>query len=315
MQGSDRWNTQHGHTANKQLTAPSPPSYQQLSLRRGKASLPCSLLEGTVGAITYESCWDISAWLSLEECTALPAHPAPSDPGQPPVPATSLPFIKSSCPQPNPLTLSLSYYSIFKLMPGQAWDRRKLTLGRGSSLHSASYHLKHCSLPFSHSICRGDTGSTTITASITQAQALRTHLCWWGGKPPSLGSPLLGRLQGPQEIPPAVLGFTPKTASWELTGSSFRAACTLAGTFWSPQFWSKKPGGIWLLVGSTGDTHTLGELRGAGVGRRQGCGQDKECHNTHSDQYGGHFLPVSLWGSWNTSLSQDLCEDEQTPRP
>lgn len=268
-----------------------------------------------MGAITYESCWDISAWLSLEECTALPAHPAPSDPGQPPAPATSLPFIKSSCPQPNPLTVSLSYYSIFKLMPGQAWDRRKLTLGRGSSLHSASYHLKHCSLPFSHSICRGDTGSTTITASITQAQALSTHLCWWGGKSPPLGSPLLGRLQGPQEIPPAVLGFTPKTASWELTGSSSRAACTLTRTFWGPQFWSKKPGGIWLLVGRTGDIHTLGELRGAGVGRRQGYGQDKECHNTHSYQYGGHFLPVSLWGSWNTSLSQDLCEYEQTPRP
>lgn len=67
-----------------------------------------------------------------------------------PAPGTSLPFVKPSCPQPNPLTLSLSCYSIFKLMPGQAWDRRKLTLRRGSSLHNASYHLKHRSLPFSH---------------------------------------------------------------------------------------------------------------------------------------------------------------------
>lgn len=41
-------------------------------------------------------------------------HLLPSDPVQPPASATSLPFIKSSCPQPNPLTLSLSHYSMFK---------------------------------------------------------------------------------------------------------------------------------------------------------------------------------------------------------
>lgn len=170
------WNVGHGHAANKQLTAPSPPSHQPLSLRREKASLPCSL-PGVGGYHGYHhsGTWDTSRWLGLEECTALPAYPAPSDPVQPPAPATSLPFIKSSCPQPNPLTLSLSHYSIFKLMPGQVSDRRKLTLARGSSLHNASYHLKHSSLPFSHSTCREDTGSTTITASITQAQALSTN--------------------------------------------------------------------------------------------------------------------------------------------
>lgn len=168
---------QHGHAANKQLTAPSLPSRQQLSLRREKASLPHSLpgLGGYHG-YHHSGTWDTSGWLGLEECTALPARPAPSDPVQPPAPATSLPFVKSSCPQPNPLTLSLSHYNIFKLMPGQAWDRRKLTLGRGSSLHNASYHLKHFSLPFSHSTCRGDTRSTTITVSITRVQALSTHI-------------------------------------------------------------------------------------------------------------------------------------------
>lgn len=57
----------------------------------------------------HSGSWDISARLSLEECMALSAHP-----GQPPVPATSLPFVKSSCPQPilpcspSPITASLN---------------------------------------------------------------------------------------------------------------------------------------------------------------------------------------------------------------
>lgn len=51
------------------------------------------------------------------------------------------------------------------------------------------------------------------------------------------------------------------------------------------------------------------------MGKRQGCGQNEGCHNTHPDQCRGHFLPVSLWGSCNTPLSEDLCEGEQTPRP
>lgn len=103
----------------------------------GKSFSPTFPVGGYHGC-HHSGSWDIPAWLSLEECMALSAHPAPSDPGQPPVPATSLPFVKSSCPRPNPLILSLSHYSIFKLMPGQAWDRRKLTLGRESSLHNAS---------------------------------------------------------------------------------------------------------------------------------------------------------------------------------
>lgn len=78
-------------------------------------------------------------------------------------------------------------------------------------------------------------------------------LVGWHIPPPS--SPLL---QGPHETPPAVLGFTPKPASWELSGSTSRAACTLAGTLCGPQFWSKKSGRIWLLVGSTCDTQNLG---------------------------------------------------------
>lgn len=48
------------------------------------------------------------------------------------------------------------------------------------------------------------------------------------------------------------------------------------------------------------------------MGRRQGCGQNKGCYNIHPDLYRGHFLPLSLWGSWNTSLSEDLCEGEQS---
>lgn len=76
-----------------------------------------------------------------------------------------------------------------------------------------------------------DTGSTTITASITL-------LVGWQVPPPD--SPLLGRLQGPQEIQPAVLGFTPKTSHLGTHWNSSRAARTLAGTLWGPQFWSKK---------------------------------------------------------------------------
>lgn len=58
-------------------------------------------------------------------------HRMPLSPALSPAPATSFPFVKSSCSQPNPLRLPLSLCSIFKLMPGRAWDRRKLTLGRG----------------------------------------------------------------------------------------------------------------------------------------------------------------------------------------
>lgn len=151
-----------------------------------------------------------------------------------PDPATSLPFVKSSCPQPNPLMLSLSHYSIFKLMPGQAWDRRKLTLGNGSSLHNASYHLKHCSLPFSHSICRGDTGSTTITVSITQAQALSTHLCWWGGKSPLRAALYLGGCKVPRRDCQLCLGLHQKQPAGTSMGAVPELPAPLLGHFGVP---------------------------------------------------------------------------------
>lgn len=176
MQSTDRWNTQHGHTENEQLTALSPPSHQQLSLGRGKASLPRSPLEGTTGAITVaaETHQGGSVLRSAQ-------HLLPSDPVQLPAPATSLPFVKLSCPQPNPLTLSLSHYSIFKLMPGQAWDRRKLTLRRGSSLHNASYRCKHCFLPFSHS---APDLPQSLRVSLEHRLSAPISLCWWAGKCP-----------------------------------------------------------------------------------------------------------------------------------
>lgn len=101
--------------------------------------IPFQMLVGATGHHCSHS-WDTSGWLGPKGSTAtsplLPIllYGMLPCPAQPPAPAMSLPFAKSSCSQPNPLRLPLSHCSIFKLMPGRAWDRRKLTLGRGQPL-------------------------------------------------------------------------------------------------------------------------------------------------------------------------------------